>query len=74
MSETLVIEEKIVKEILHMKDVIPAVEGAFGEKGNGNIEMPSKMYIMYPKGDLRVMPAYLKGLKQTVAAPAAAIR
>ncbi len=65
MTETLVIEERLVKELLHMKDVIPAVEGAFRERGNGAVEMPPKMYIMYPKGDLRVMPAYLKGLKQT---------
>ncbi|HNT60928.1 MAG TPA: hypothetical protein PKJ97_03050, partial [Candidatus Bilamarchaeaceae archaeon] len=65
MPETLVIEERLVKEILEMKDVIPAVEAAFRERGNGNVEMPPKMYIMYPKGDLRVMPAYLKGLGQT---------
>jgi len=65
MTETLIIEEKLVKEILEMKDVIPAVETAFRERGNGNVEMPPKMYIMYPTGDLRVMPAYLKNLKQT---------
>lgn len=65
MTETLIIEEKLVKELLEMKDVIPAVETAFRERGNGNVEMPPKMYIMYPTGDLRVMPAYLKNLKQT---------
>ncbi len=65
MTETLIVEEKLVKEILEMKDVIPAVETAFRERGNGNVEMPPKMYIMYPTGDLRVMPAYLKNLKQT---------
>jgi len=65
MAETLVIEERLVKEILEMKDVIPAVETAFRERGHGNVEMPPKMYIMYPKGDLRVMPAYLKNLKQS---------
>lgn len=65
MAETLIVEEKLVKEILEMKDVIPAVEAAFREKGLGNVEMPPKMYIMYPTGDLRVMPAYLKNLKQT---------
>ncbi|MEW5996557.1 MAG: alanine dehydrogenase [Candidatus Micrarchaeota archaeon] len=65
MAETLILEEKLVKEILQMKDVLPAVEGAFREKGLGNVEMPPKMYIMYPAGDLRVMPAYLKNLKQS---------
>jgi len=65
MAETLVIEERLVKEILEMNDVIPAVETAFRERGHGNVEMPPKMYIMYPKGDLRVMPAYLKNLKQS---------
>lgn len=65
MTETLIVEEKLVKEILEMKDVIPVVETAFRERGNGNVEMPPKMYIMYPTGDLRVMPAYLKNLKQS---------
>jgi len=65
MTETLIIEEKLVKEILEMKDVIPVVETAFRERGLGNVEMPPKMYIMYPTGDLRVMPAYLKNIKQT---------
>jgi alanine dehydrogenase len=65
MAETLIVEEALVKEILQMKDVIPAVETAFRERGHGNVEMPPKMYIMYPQGDLRVMPAYLKNLKQS---------
>ena len=65
MSETLIIEEKDVKELLEMKDVVGVVESAFREKGLGNVEMPPKPYIYYPAGDLRVMPAYIKSASQS---------
>jgi len=52
-----------VKNILKMKDVLQAVEGAFGSWGRGEVQMPPKSYLIFDKenGDLRSMPAYLPG-------------
>jgi len=36
-----------------------AVEAAFAEHGRGNVQMPPKVYVSFPHGDFRTMPAYL---------------
>lgn len=36
-----------------------AVEAAFREYGEGQVQMPPKVYVTLPKGDFRTMPAYL---------------
>ncbi len=48
-----------------MEDVLGAVENAFLEHGRGAVQMPPKLYLFFPQGDLRTMPAYLE--KQGVA-------
>ncbi|MDK2975524.1 MAG: alanine dehydrogenase [Methanofollis sp.] len=40
-------------------EVNRAVEEAFREYGEGLVQMPPKVYVIFPKGDFRTMPAYL---------------
>ena len=61
--ETLLLTGDEVKELLSMEEVIKEVEVAFREKGLKKVQMPPKIYIFYPKGDLRAMPSYLENLK-----------
>lgn len=42
-----------------MSDTLKVVEKAFCEYARGNVQMPPKSYLSFPKGDLRSMPAYL---------------
>jgi alanine dehydrogenase len=44
---------------LDIHQVNLAVEAAFREHGMGNVQMPPKVYITFPDGDFRTMPAYL---------------
>lgn len=44
---------------LDIHEVNLAVEEAFREHGRGNVQMPPKVYITFPKGDFRTMPAYI---------------
>ena len=44
---------------LDIHEVNLAVEAAFREHGMGNVQMPPKVYITFPHGDFRTMPAYL---------------
>ena len=44
---------------LDIGDVNRAVEAAFAEHGRGNVQMPPKVYVTFPHGDFRTMPAYL---------------
>jgi alanine dehydrogenase len=62
--KTLFLSEKKVKSILTMDDTLKAVEMAFRAKGQGNIQLPPKMYLYYEthNGDLRVMPSYIPSL------------
>lgn len=50
---------------LSMAEIIEAVESAFGEKGNGRVEMPPKPGVHPGGGDnfIHAMPAYIPGLK-----------
>jgi alanine dehydrogenase len=47
------------EEGLDIHEVNLAVEAAFREHGKGNVQMPPKVYITFPDGDFRTMPAYL---------------
>ena len=60
--KTLILTGKQVEKLLDMKDVIDAVEIAFRYKGLGKVQMPPKVYMDYPKGDLRTMPSYVEDL------------
>jgi alanine dehydrogenase len=44
---------------LDISAVNAAIEAAFREHGAGNVQMPPKVYITFPHGDFRTMPAYL---------------
>ncbi|HTY47186.1 MAG TPA: alanine dehydrogenase [Methanomassiliicoccales archaeon] len=59
--ETLVLTGKQVRSLLHMEDVLVAVEEAFRQKGLGQVQMPPKTYLFFPEqdGDLRTMPSYV---------------
>ncbi len=61
---TLLLTRKEIRPLLTMQDAINAVRLGFEEKGHGRVEMPSKLYLHYPKygGDLRCMPTYMEGL------------
>jgi alanine dehydrogenase len=59
---TLYLTQDEVKSILDMKSTLQAVESAFREMGNENIEMPARVYLHFDKGVLIAMPAYMPGL------------
>ena len=44
---------------LDIHEINLAIEEAFREHGRGNIQMPPKVYITFPNGDFRTMPAYM---------------
>ena len=43
-------------------EVNAAVEEAFAEHCRGIVQMPPKVYVTFPSGDFRTMPAYIPGL------------
>jgi alanine dehydrogenase len=63
MKPTLLFSKGQVMEAFDMDDYISAVEDVFRDYGNGKVQMPPKMYLTFPKGDLRSMPAYLPSMK-----------
>ncbi len=58
-SETLLITRSQVRAVLTMEDALAAVEAVFKAYGEGRTQMPPKSYLVFEKGDLRCMPAYL---------------
>jgi alanine dehydrogenase len=62
-SELLWLSEKDVASLLTMEETLPVVENAFRLHGLGEAQLPSKIYLTFEPfdGDLRAMPAYLKG-------------
>jgi len=63
----LILTQKDVQKILplsQIKKVINVVERAFSDFSQGIAEMPPKMYLIFKEfdGDLRIMPAFSKGL------------
>ncbi len=65
-SELIWLTEKDVESLLTMKEVLEVIERAFYLHGRGLVEMPPKSYLDFDPfdGDLRVMPAYMKGSKR----------
>ena len=59
--ETLLLSESDVEKILDMKACMDAVEHAFELHGKGLTQMPAKIYLVFDRGDLRAMPAYIDG-------------
>ena len=60
--KVLLIPRKDVEGIVSMKEVVEVVEEAFKAKGLGEVVMPPKVYVNFPKGDFRVMPCYIPSL------------
>jgi alanine dehydrogenase len=47
---------------LTYQEVNSAIEEVFAEHGRGNVRMPPKIYITFPEGDFRTMPASIPGM------------
>ncbi|WOF15267.1 ornithine cyclodeaminase family protein [Methanoplanus sp. FWC-SCC4] len=47
---------------IDLKELNATIEEAFAEHGRGNVQMPSKVYVDFKKGDFRTMPAYIPSL------------
>jgi len=58
----MLVNQSQVKKVLDMKLALKTVEGAFRSYGLGKVELPAKVYLTFPKGDLRSMPAYIKDM------------
>ncbi len=59
---TLLVSRSDVADVLEMADAVEAVEAVFKAHGEGRTQMPPKVYLSFPKGDLRSMPAYVPDL------------
>jgi alanine dehydrogenase len=59
--KTLILTRQDVEKVLTSAVANETVEKAFRAYGTGNIEMPAKSYLNFPRGDLRSMPAYIFG-------------
>ena len=59
--KTLIITKKEIAKVLTPAVANTTVEKAFRAYGMGQTDMPAKSYIMFPKGDMRSMPAYIHG-------------
>jgi len=59
VRETCLLRRSQVRRALTMAEAIEAVEAAFRAYGQGRAQMPPKPYLLFPKGDLRCMPAYI---------------
>src|SRR5262245_306751 len=55
---TLLISQSEVLAALDMREALAAVEEAFRLHGLKQVQMPPKVYLDLPLGDLRAMPAY----------------
>lgn len=47
---------------LEVAETNRAIETVFAEHGRGNVQMPPKLYVTFPRGDFRTMPAYVPAL------------
>lgn len=50
------------EKLLEYRDVNRAIEAVFREHGEGGVQMPPKVYITFPTGDFRTMPAFLPAM------------
>lgn len=62
-SEILYLSETDVQGLLTMKDALEIMEVVFKLQGEGQVQMPTKIYLTFDPydGDLRAMPSYVKG-------------
>jgi len=57
-NETVLITRRDVEAVFGIAEAVDAVEEAFRLYGEGEVEMPPKLYLTFDKGDLRCMPAW----------------
>jgi alanine dehydrogenase len=62
-ESTLLISKSQIENVLDMRDCVSIIEETFRLYGQGQVQMPPKMYLSFEKGDLRCMPAYVQSLK-----------
>lgn len=58
MSGTLLLNQSQVLAAIDMREALAAVEEIFRLHGRRQVQMPSKVYLDLPGGDVRAMPAY----------------
>ncbi|MCP5493591.1 MAG: ornithine cyclodeaminase family protein [Leptospiraceae bacterium] len=60
--QTIILTQSQIQSLVTMDRVIPVVEEAFLTYGNGDYQMPAKVYLSLPdyNGDFRAMPSYAK--------------
>ena len=56
---TIILDQKAVRDLINMPEVIRAVEQAFRDWAQGSGSMPPKAYLLLDQGDFRAMPAAL---------------
>ncbi len=61
-TSTYIIKRPQIEKIFGMRDYVAAIEEAFKLYGGGKVQMPPKVYLSFPKGDLRCMPVYIPDL------------
>lgn len=66
-KEVLWLSESDVASLLDIEEALAGVEEAFRLYGRKEAELPPKIYLDFPRysGDLRAMPAYLKGDRES---------
>lgn len=57
---TLILSSDDVRQLITISEVIEAVEQAFKRWATGEVQIPTKSYLVLNKGDFRAMPAALK--------------
>lgn len=58
MTPTLLLNQSQVLAAIDMREALVAVEEIFRLHGRRQVQMPSKVYLELPGGDVRAMPAY----------------
>jgi len=61
MSTYLITKEQI-QEVFEAADYVETVENAFKLMGSGQVQMPAKVYLSFPRGDVRCMPVYIPSM------------
>lgn len=58
MPKTLLLTRKETLDLLDLREAISLVEKAFAIHSSGQAQVPPKVFLQFPEGDLRAMPAY----------------
>ena len=61
-KSTYIIKKSQIEKTFDMSDYVRIIEEAFKLYGQGKVQMPPKVYLSFPKGDLRCMPIYIPSL------------